>query len=57
MRRFEVRDDGRGFAEDEVTGCAGITDMRDRLAAVGGTLTVHCSPGHGARVTRAVPLS
>ena len=33
---FEVRDDGAGFVRDEVTSSAGLTNMSDRLAAVGG---------------------
>ena len=35
--RFEVRDDGAGFNGDVVPG-AGLTNMRDRLAAVDATV-------------------
>jgi signal transduction histidine kinase len=54
--RFDVRDDGAGF--DEATGNrgAGLTNMRDRVAEVGGTLTIHAAPGRGTRITGTVPL-
>ncbi len=47
---FEVRDDGGGFDPLVVeTAGSGITNMRDRLATVGGTLTVERSNG-GTRI-------
>lgn len=55
--RFEVRDDGAGFAEDEVVSGAGLTNMRDRLAAVGGLLVIRTAPGTGTSVSGTVPLS
>ena len=54
---FEVRDDGAGFAGDELASGAGVTNMRDRLAAVGGVLVILTSPGKGTRVSGTVPLS
>jgi signal transduction histidine kinase len=54
--RMEVYDDGAGFEPDEVTGGTGFTNMRDRLAAVGGTLDITSSPGRGTRVTAAIPV-
>ncbi len=54
--RFEVRDDGPGFDPQSVTGGGGVVGMRDRLAAAGGSLEIHSQPGHGARVSGAVPL-
>ncbi len=48
--RFEVADDGCGFAVAEHGGGSGITGMRDRLAAVGGELWVESAPGTGTRV-------
>ncbi|MCB0866499.1 MAG: hypothetical protein KDB58_12370 [Solirubrobacterales bacterium] len=43
---FEVLDDGGGFdSEDGDANGSGITNMRDRLATVGGTLTVARSNG------------
>jgi signal transduction histidine kinase len=55
--RFEVHDDGIGFAEDEVGSGAGLTNMRDRLAAVGGQLVIRTAPGTGTCVSGTVPLS
>jgi signal transduction histidine kinase len=54
--RFEVRDDGVGFDPLTVTHGVGITSMRDRVAAVGGQVTIQSRPGHGTRVTATIPL-
>jgi signal transduction histidine kinase len=53
---FEIRDDGPGFSPDVTAPGAGITNMRDRVGALGGTLRVGADPGAGARVTGALPL-
>ena len=55
MLRFEVRDDGVGFNGNARSG-AGLTNMRDRLAAVDGHLTIHSVPDEGTIVTGAIPL-
>jgi signal transduction histidine kinase len=50
--RLEVADDGQGFDVPSVNGSgAGLANMRDRLAAVGGELVVRSVPGEGTRVT------
>jgi signal transduction histidine kinase len=54
--RFEVRDDGAGFDPATASG-AGLTNMRDRLAAVGGELTVLTAAGEGTRVIGRVPVT
>jgi signal transduction histidine kinase len=54
--RFEVRDDGPGFDPATSSG-AGLTNMRDRLAAVGGDLTVLSAAGEGTRVIGRVPVT
>ena len=54
--RLEVRDDGAGFDSEDVTAGAGFTSMRDRLAAVGGDLSITSRPGHGTRVAASIPL-
>jgi signal transduction histidine kinase len=55
--RFQIRDDGGGFASDEVTPGAGFTNMRDRVAAVGGQLSIRSEPDAGTVVAGTVPLS
>jgi signal transduction histidine kinase len=54
--RFEVSDDGAGFVDGEASG-SGLTNMHDRLAAVGGQLLIRTSPGEGTRVSGIVPLN
>lgn len=54
---FEVRDDGAGFDSALSSPGAGHVNMRDRLGAVGGRLTVESRPGSGTRVTGAIPLA
>jgi signal transduction histidine kinase len=53
--RFEVRDDGAGLDPATSAG-AGLTNMRDRLAALGGDLTVLSAVGEGTRVMGKVPV-
>ena len=53
---FEVRDSGRGFDLAEANRGAGLTNMRDRIEAVGGNLTITSSPGHHTSVRGAVPV-
>jgi signal transduction histidine kinase len=53
---LEVRDDGAGFDMASVNGGVGLTSMRDRLATVGGRLTIESGPGRGTRVTGVIPL-
>ena len=53
--RFMVSDDGAGFDPDRTPTGSGIANMRDRIAAIGGTLTVESTPTRGTRVTGNVP--
>ncbi len=55
--RFEVGDDGVGFEEDARPPGAGLTAMRDRVAALGGSLAISSEPGRGTRVSGTIPLS
>ena len=53
---FEVADDGAGF---EVLGGgrgAGLTNMRDRLGAIGGSLRIESESGYGTRIVGTIPL-
>jgi signal transduction histidine kinase len=52
---FSVRDDGAGV--EEIRAGAGITNMQDRLAAVGGEVTVTSTRGVGTHVRGRVPAS
>jgi len=52
---FEVDDDGAGFDVENKTSGTGLTNMSDRLGAVGGTLLIESSPGVGTRVRGTVP--
>ena len=53
--RFSVRDDGAGTAAIEPG--AGVTNMRDRLAALGGYVDVTSKPGVGTVVRGRVPTT
>ena len=54
---FEVSDDGAGF-DIQTTPCGtGLRNLRDRLAAVGGTMTMHSSPDHGTSIEGSIPLT
>jgi signal transduction histidine kinase len=58
---LEVRDDGRGFAAGEeaasLPGHYGLTGMRERAAAIGGTLEVTSEPGGGTAVRLRAPAA
>ena len=54
--RFSVRDDGRGIDHARNGDGEGLRNMRDRMAALGGRLSVESSPGRGTTVAGAVPL-
>ena len=53
---FEVRDDGEGFDVSQVPYGTGLSSLRDRIAAIGGQLSVESVPGRGTRVTGVVPV-
>lgn len=52
--RFEVSDDGTGF-DPSTTAGYGITNMTDRMGAIGGTLDVFPNGGGGTVVVGAAP--
>jgi signal transduction histidine kinase len=54
--RFEVEDDGRGFDPDSTPLGSGMTNMSDRLAAIGGFMDLRSRPGSGTTVSGNVPI-
>jgi signal transduction histidine kinase len=52
-----VRDDGAGFDPDAAPAGTGLTNIRDRVAAVGGRVAIDSEPGRGARVSATIPLT
>jgi signal transduction histidine kinase len=50
-----VSDTGRGF--DSAAIGMGLTNMTDRLSAVGGQLVIDSTPGRGTRITAVVDTS
>lgn len=53
--RFDVRDDGPGFAVEDNGAGHGFVNMRDRMAAVGGELEIRSTPGAGTEVIGTIP--
>ena len=53
---FEVVDDGAGFEQHAMRLGAGLTNMSDRLGALGGRLTISSEPGGGTRIFGTIPV-
>ena len=53
--RVWVRDDGRGGADPH--GGSGLVGLQDRVAALGGRLWLHSTPGAGTTLRAELPLS
>jgi signal transduction histidine kinase len=54
--RFGVSDNGLGFVPRPAHNGAGLTNMTDRMGAVGGTLSVRSTPGEGTTVLGGVAI-
>jgi len=52
---ISVEDDGRGFDPDSGRAGAGLTNIRERVESVGGSLTVSSAPGLGTRIHAVLP--
>jgi signal transduction histidine kinase len=52
MLTLTISDTGRGF--DPATTGTGLTNMTDRLSAIGGNLVIDTAPGRGTRVTAVI---
>jgi signal transduction histidine kinase len=55
--QFEVSDDGNGFDPSTARAGAGMQNMRDRMAAAGGSLEVDSRPGGGTAVRGRIPTA
>jgi signal transduction histidine kinase len=53
--RLSISDDGVGGADP--TRGSGLAGLKDRVEAIGGTLTVQSRPGQGTRLTADVPVN
>jgi signal transduction histidine kinase len=53
---FVVEDDGAGFDVSVTRRGSGLTNMADRLDALGGGSEIHSAPGRGTRLQGHVPL-
>ena len=54
---FSVRDDGAGFDAGAVSDGNGLTNLHDRLAALGGHAEIESAPGAGTTISGHIPLS
>ena len=54
--RFEVSDTGVGFDRSKVGDGHGLTNLTDRLGALGGETAITSSPGQGTTVAGQIPL-
>jgi signal transduction histidine kinase len=52
---FEVSDNGKGFDVTSVNRGAGLTNMMDRLDALGGSFAMSSTPGRGTRIFGSLP--
>jgi signal transduction histidine kinase len=57
LLRFSVADDGVGFMPGEQADATGLTNMLDRLGAIGGRISIRSAPGRGTDVDGAVTVS
>lgn len=56
MPVFEVSDDGTGFDVADVAESHGFVNMRDRVGAPWGELTVESAAGRGTRIRGELPV-
>jgi signal transduction histidine kinase len=55
--RFSVSDTGSGFDPERTWAGAGITNIHDRITAIGGSLTIASAPRQGTRLLGAIPIA
>jgi signal transduction histidine kinase len=54
---FTVADNGKGFDPATTPIGTGLQGITDRLAAIGGSIDIASTPGHGTRITGQVPAT
>jgi signal transduction histidine kinase len=54
---FQVEDDGNGFDPATTKRGAGLTNMTDRLDALGGSIDIDSKPGLGTRLSGMLPIA
>jgi signal transduction histidine kinase len=54
---FDVTDDGPGFDPARTNSGAGLQNMRDRIGALDGRLSISAAPGQGTTVSGSLPLT
>lgn len=54
--RFEVVDDGTGFAGGDTSGGTGLQNIRDRVGALDGRVSIVTAVGEGTSVAGTIPL-
>jgi signal transduction histidine kinase len=54
--QFQVSDDGAGFDVESTPPGTGLSNLGDRLAAVGGTMRIQTAPGEGTVVGGSIPI-
>jgi len=52
---FDINDDGCGFNPELAGKGSGLQNMKDRLEALGGRITIESSAAHGTKVVGTVP--
>jgi len=53
---FAIEDDGKGFDPSQARQGSGLQNMRDRIEALGGTLSIRSAPGKGTEISGTVPV-
>jgi len=54
---FSIRDNGKGFSEEGKRGGLGLSDIRERVKILGGTLSIESNSSTGTTINVAIPHS
>ncbi len=54
--QLTIRDNGRGFDEENLSRINGLVNMRSRVAKAGGRLSISSAPGAGTAITAEIPM-